>query len=139
MAFKEANTGGKYDKVIEAAAKYVQSLQFDDGLTEKDPKFGGAGYDKPGPRAGPDLSNTHFMVEALLAGGRVARTTRPSSGRSSSSAAARTCESEFNNQPFAAKASDDGQGRLRLQPARPGQPEERQADARRAGCGARAG
>src|SRR6266540_1745875 len=67
MAFKEMNTGGKYDKVIEAAAKYVKSLQYADGLTEKDANFGGAGYDKPGGKGGPDMSNTHFMVEALLA------------------------------------------------------------------------
>ena len=69
MAFKEANKDGKYDKIIEAAAKYVKSLQFADGLTEKDAHFGGAGYDKPGPKGRPDMSNTHFMVEALLAGG----------------------------------------------------------------------
>src|SRR4051812_18828863 len=69
MTFKEANAGGKYDKVIESAVKYVKSLQFADGLTEKDASFGGAGYDKPSAKARPDMSNTHFMVEALLAGG----------------------------------------------------------------------
>src|SRR4029079_17533941 len=70
MTFKEANTGGKYDKAIAAAGKYVKSLQFADGLTEADPHFGGAGYDGPGKKgARPDLSNTHFMVEALLAAG----------------------------------------------------------------------
>ena len=70
MTFKEANAGGKYDKTIEAAGKYVKSLQFADGLTEKDANFGGAGYDKPGgPRSRPDTSNTQFMVEALLAAG----------------------------------------------------------------------
>src|SRR5262245_27410100 len=69
VAFKETNTVGKYDKVIEAASKYVKSLQYDEGLTEKDPKFGGAGYDKPTAKGRPDLSNTHFMVEALLTAG----------------------------------------------------------------------
>jgi squalene-hopene/tetraprenyl-beta-curcumene cyclase len=64
MTFKELNAGGKYDKVIEAATKYVKGLQND-----TDPKgldHGGVGYS--GPKR-PDLSNTHFLVEALLAAG----------------------------------------------------------------------
>ena len=69
MTFKEANAGGKYDKIIENAVKYVKSLQFADGLTEDNTNYGGAGYDKPGPKGRPDMSNTQFMVEALLAGG----------------------------------------------------------------------
>ena len=40
-AFKEANAGGKYDKVIENATKFVKSLQY--GGDPKDVKFGGAG------------------------------------------------------------------------------------------------
>ena len=42
MAFKELNVGGKYDKVIEAAAKYVKSLPVRRrAMTEKDANFGG--------------------------------------------------------------------------------------------------
>ena len=52
VAFKEANAGGKYDKVIDAATKYVKSLQYGEGLDPKDAKYGGAGYDKPNARAG---------------------------------------------------------------------------------------
>jgi squalene-hopene/tetraprenyl-beta-curcumene cyclase len=109
MAFKETNTGGKYDKVIDAAAKYVKSLQYDEGLTEKDPKFGGAGYDKPTAKGRPDLSNTHFMVEALLAAGvpkddPAIKKALVFIGRS------QNLESEFNNQPFAAKATEDNKG-----------------------------
>src|SRR5437016_3085391 len=44
LAFKEANTGGKYDKVIANASKFLKSLQNQD----KDDKFGGVGYDGKG-------------------------------------------------------------------------------------------
>src|SRR5262249_49553583 len=109
IAFKETNTGGKYDKVIAAATKFVKSLQFDEGLTEKDPKFGGAGYDKPTAKGRPDLSNTQFMVEALLAAGgskddRVIKKALVFVGRS------QNLKSEFNDQPFATKTADDDRG-----------------------------
>lgn len=64
MAFKEANTDGKYDKVIKSASDYIRTLQT--GGEEKDPGYGGAGYAGQGR---PDLSNTHFFVEALIASG----------------------------------------------------------------------
>ena len=65
MTFKEANTDGKYTKVIDNATKYVKTLQYGD-LDAKDVKFGGTGYDG---KSRPDLSNTQFFVEALLASG----------------------------------------------------------------------
>jgi squalene-hopene/tetraprenyl-beta-curcumene cyclase len=109
MTFKEANGGGKYDKVIEAAVKYVKSLQFADGLTEADAHFGGAGYDKPGPKARPDMSNTHFMVEALLAGG--VSKDDPSIKRALTYISrSQNLESEFNNLPYAKKAGDADKG-----------------------------
>ena len=109
MTFKEANAGGKYDKTIESAVKYVKSLQFADGLTEKDSSFGGAGYDKPGAKARPDMSNTHFMVEALLAGG--VSKDDPSIRRALTYISrSQNLESEFNRLPFAAKAGDADKG-----------------------------
>ena len=109
MVFKEANTGGKYDKVLDAAKKYVQTLQFAEGLTEKDPSFGGAGYDKPSPKGRPDMSNTHFMVEALLAAG--VSKDDPSIKRALTYISrSQNLKSEFNDQPFAEKASDDDKG-----------------------------
>ncbi|MCI0704161.1 MAG: terpene cyclase/mutase family protein [Planctomycetia bacterium] len=109
MAFKEMNTGGKYDKTIEAASKYVKSLQFADGLTEKDPNFGGAGYDKPGPKGRPDMSNTHFMVEALLAAG-VSKDDPAIKRALKYISRSQNLKSEFNDQPFAEKTSDDDKG-----------------------------
>jgi squalene-hopene/tetraprenyl-beta-curcumene cyclase len=109
MTFKEANSGGKYDKIIENAVKYVKSLQFAEGLTEKDAHFGGAGYDKPGPKARPDMSNTHFMVEALLAAG--VSKDDPSIKRALTYISrSQNLESEFNGLTFAGKASDDDKG-----------------------------
>jgi squalene-hopene/tetraprenyl-beta-curcumene cyclase len=109
VTFKETNSGGKYDKIIDAAIKYVRSLQYDEGLTEKDAKFGGAGYDKPTAKGRPDLSNTQFMVEALLAGGMskddpTIKKALVFIGRS------QNLKSEYNEQPFAGKATDDDRG-----------------------------
>ncbi|MBI2805647.1 MAG: terpene cyclase/mutase family protein [Planctomycetes bacterium] len=64
MAFKEANTNGEYTEVIKRAAAFIKKLQH-----EEEPGHlfhGGFGYDKKGR---PDLSNTGFSVEALLAAG----------------------------------------------------------------------
>ena len=109
MAFKEANKGGKYTKVIEGAGKYVQSLQFADGLTEDDPNFGGAGYDKPGPRARPDMSNPSFMVEALLAAG-VSKDDPVIKRALTYVSRSQNLESEFNKLAFAGKAGADDKG-----------------------------
>ena len=64
MAFKECNTGGKYDTVISKAGAFLKGLQQDGD--DADPKHGGFGYDAT---SRPDLSNTAFSVEALLAAG----------------------------------------------------------------------
>ncbi len=64
IALREANTGGKYDKIIADAAKFLKGLQNHDD--EKDAQFGGIGYDGKGR---PDLSNAHFFVEAMIAAG----------------------------------------------------------------------
>jgi squalene-hopene/tetraprenyl-beta-curcumene cyclase len=64
FAFKEANAQGKYDVVLKNAATFLKKMQhLDDGLK---PSHGGSSYDGKGT---PDLSNTGFNVEALLAAG----------------------------------------------------------------------
>ncbi|MBY0458970.1 MAG: terpene cyclase/mutase family protein, partial [Gemmataceae bacterium] len=103
VAFKEVNADKKYDKVIESASKYVKGLQYADGLTEKDLNFGGAGYDKPGAKGGPDLSNTHFMVEALLAAG-VSKDDPAIKRALTYISRCQNFESEANKFEFAAKA-----------------------------------
>jgi squalene-hopene/tetraprenyl-beta-curcumene cyclase len=89
--------------------KYVKALQFADGLTESDSSFGGAGYDKPGPKARPDMSNTHFMVEALLAAG-VSKDDPSIKNALVYISRSQNLPSEFNKLAYAAKASDSDKG-----------------------------
>ncbi len=64
FAFKEANTNGQYDGVLKNGREFLKTMQnMDDALT---PTHGGASYDGKG---NPDLSNTAFNIEALLAAG----------------------------------------------------------------------
>ena len=109
VTFKGANAAGKYDKVLAAASKFVQGLQYGEGLTEKDLKFGGAGYGKPGGQDRPDLSNTQFMVEALIASG-VPKDDPAIKKAVGFISRCQNLKSEFNDQPFAEKASDDDKG-----------------------------
>jgi squalene-hopene/tetraprenyl-beta-curcumene cyclase len=57
-----------YKSVIADAAKFLKELQWDEGegKTPKDDFFGGAGYDS---KSRPDLSNTQFFLDALVAAG----------------------------------------------------------------------
>ena len=66
MCFVEANRDGKYDAVLGRAKQFVTGIQWDEGegrdRTQFD--FGGAGY---GKHKRPDLSNTSYLVDALVA------------------------------------------------------------------------
>jgi hypothetical protein len=104
IAFKELNTGGKYDKVLENASKYVKGIQ--DNSDPKDVKYGGVGYDGKGR---PDLSNTQFMVEALLAAG-VSKDDPAIKKALVFVGRCQNLKSEFNDQAFAAKAGDADAG-----------------------------
>ena len=57
-----------YKAVIADAAKFLKELQWDEGegKSPKDDFFGGAGYDS---HSRPDLSNTQFFLDALVAAG----------------------------------------------------------------------
>jgi squalene-hopene/tetraprenyl-beta-curcumene cyclase len=104
VAFKEANVGGKYDAVIAAAGKFVRGLQTDGD--PKDVKYGGVGYDG---KTRPDLSNTQFMIEALLAAG-VSKDDPAIKRALTFVSRSQNLPGEHNDQPFAAKASDDDKG-----------------------------
>lgn len=111
LAFKEANVDKKYDSVIASATKFLRTLQYGDGndVDDKDPKFGGAGYDKKGGRGGADLSNTHFFLEALVAGG--AGKEDPSVQRAISFLSrSQNLPGEKNELAYAKKTSDDDKG-----------------------------
>lgn len=68
VAFKLANVDGRYDKLLADADKYVRSLQYgpDRDTDPNDPNYGGAGYGGDGR---PDLSNTAYLIDALVASG----------------------------------------------------------------------
>jgi len=68
LCFKEANRDGRYDKSIGAAEGFLKGLQIGDeeGRTPIDVAYGGVGY---GGAGRPDLSNTHYLTEALEAAG----------------------------------------------------------------------
>ena len=68
MALIEAKQDDKYKAVIGDAVEFLKKLQWDEGegKTEKDPFFGGAGYDS---KSRPDLSNTQMFLDALKAAG----------------------------------------------------------------------
>jgi squalene-hopene/tetraprenyl-beta-curcumene cyclase len=117
VAFAGANTGGKYDAVIRNATKFLRTLQTgDDGKVESgDVRFGGLGYDGKGR---PDMSNTQYFLEALQAAG-VAKND-PAVQRAL--VFVNRCQNlpgEHNDQPFAAKTSDDDRGGLVYNPIDP--------------------
>lgn len=68
MALSEANTDGKYDDHIRKAEGFLKGLQWDkgEGVESSDPAWGGGGY---GSHERPDMSNTQYLVEALVKAG----------------------------------------------------------------------
>jgi len=68
LALAAAKRDEKYKPVIGEAVKFLKVLQWDDseGKKPEDDFFGGAGYDS---KSRPDLSNTQFFLDALVAAG----------------------------------------------------------------------
>jgi squalene-hopene/tetraprenyl-beta-curcumene cyclase len=67
MALQAADRDS-YKQVVADAVKFLKNLQWDEG-EGKDPKddfYGGAGYDS---KSRPDLSNTQFFIDSLIAAG----------------------------------------------------------------------
>jgi squalene-hopene/tetraprenyl-beta-curcumene cyclase len=106
MALSRANTKGQYDDLILSGQRYVKTAQWDEGegLSLKDPAFGGAGY---GSKSRPDLSNTSFFIEALRSTG--APEDDPAIQRALAFVnRCQNLESPANDTPFAAKLNDGG-------------------------------
>ncbi len=68
VCLAEANKDGKYTKLIKDADKYLKGIQIDEqeNKNKSDLDYGGVNY---GTRGSPDLSNTSYLVEALVAAG----------------------------------------------------------------------
>ena len=112
MVFKEANKNGKYDTIIANAGKFLKSLQGDPG-DESDTKFGGVGYDG---KVRPDLSNTAFFVESLLAAG-VPKDDPAVKNAMKFISRCQNLPGETNDRPFAKKTTDDDKGGMIYNPA----------------------
>ncbi len=106
MGFAEANKDGKFNSVIKNATDFLKKLQYGEDVTPGDPRFGGSGYMK-GDR--PDLSNTQFLVDALIAAG-VPKNDPAVQRAMKFISRCQNLPGETNDQPFAKKTSDDDKG-----------------------------
>jgi hypothetical protein len=104
MAFQDANQKGKYDALIASASKFLRGLQ--DISDPKNAKSGGVGYDG---KKRPDLSNTQYFVGAMLAAG-VPRDDPAIQRALKFISRCQNIKGEFNDQPFAKKATKDDEG-----------------------------
>ncbi|MFO0846648.1 MAG: prenyltransferase/squalene oxidase repeat-containing protein [Gemmataceae bacterium] len=106
MALKEANAAGKYDTILKNATAFLRRLQ-DDDPANKAPA-GGVGYDG---KSRPDLSNTQFFIDSLLAAG----VPKDDPAIQRAMKFVQRCQNladkeKGNDLPFAAKAKDDDKG-----------------------------
>jgi squalene-hopene/tetraprenyl-beta-curcumene cyclase len=107
VAFRQANTNGRYDRVIKAGQEFLKSMQWDEseGKSREDPFYGGAGYG--GSNSRPDLSNTSFFMDALRETGLPADDPNLQKALVFVSRC-QNLKSEFNDQPWANKVNDGG-------------------------------
>lgn len=106
VAFVKLNEGGKYDKLIADAREFLKKEQWDDseGLEPSDLRYGGAGY---GSKSRPDLSNTAFLIEALIESGSTAED--PAIQRALEFVSrCQNLDSPHNKTEFAGKSNDGG-------------------------------
>jgi squalene-hopene/tetraprenyl-beta-curcumene cyclase len=106
MAFAEANEGGKYDAILKNAADFLKGIQHDGG--EADPIDGGFDYGGKSNKA--DLSNTGYAFDALLAAGLSKDDPAVKKALKFIQRTQNLAGEEANDQPFAAKASEDDKG-----------------------------
>ena len=106
LCFGEANRDGRYDKVLENADRFLKAGQWDEteGHDSSSVYYGGAGY---GKHERPDMSNTQFLLEALVAVGN-----GPDDPAIQKAlvfvSRCQNLETEHNTTPFAPKNPDGG-------------------------------
>jgi squalene-hopene/tetraprenyl-beta-curcumene cyclase len=104
LAFTEMNQDGKYDTIIKNATAFLKKLQNEDD--EKDVHFGGVGYDG---KSRPDMSNTQYFIDALIAAG-VPKNDPAIQRALKFISRCQNLPGETNDQPWAKKASEDDMG-----------------------------
>lgn len=112
MAFSEANKGGKYNAILKNATAFLRGLQHSDA-DGKDPKGGGLGYDG---KSRPDTSNTQYFVDALVAAGVPKDDPALQKALKFMTRAQNLPGKETNDQPWAARTTDDDKGGLVYSP-----------------------
>ncbi len=107
LAFQEANTNGRYDRMIKTSQQFLKTMQWDEseGKSRDNAFYGGAGYG--GANSRPDLSNTAFFIEALRESGLPADDPNVQKAIVFVSRC-QNLKSEFNDQPWATKVNDGG-------------------------------
>lgn len=105
LCFKEANVDGRYNETIKKAREFVTGLQYGKGdIQQDDVWFGGVGY---GGAGRPDLSNTGYLVEALIDTGSEAEDEAIQRALVFVSRC-QNLESKYNQTEFAGKVKDGG-------------------------------
>lgn len=113
FAFKEANREGKYDSLIKKATSFLRKIQFDEPESQSsDVKHGGFGYDG---KSRPDVSNTAFSVEALLAAG-IPKDDPAIKKALQFISRSQNLPGEYNDQKFAKKAQKEDIGGITYTP-----------------------
>jgi squalene-hopene/tetraprenyl-beta-curcumene cyclase len=118
----KANASGKYNSVLKNASTFLKGIQHDE--PDKDVRSGGAGYDK-GSR--PDMSNTQFMVDALLEAG-LSKDDPAVKNALKFVSRCQNLPGETNDQSFATKTSADDEGGLTYTPIDPDKSQYKTAD-----------
>ena len=106
LCLTEANKDGELTETIKKAEAYVKKLQWneEEGHGPDSLYYGGAGY---GGKSRPDLSNTAFLVDALVACGNGPDDPHLQAALKFISNC-QNLENEKNQAPFASKNSDGG-------------------------------
>lgn len=116
MALKEANKDGKYDAVLKKAAKFLKGIQYGSSeVKEGDVRYGGTGYDG---KSRPDLSNTQFFLDALLAAG-IPKDDPAVQRAMKFISRCQNLPGETNDQAFAKKTTEEDKGGLTYTPLDP--------------------
>jgi hypothetical protein len=113
VAFREANTNGKYDTVLKNAGNFIKGLQQEESTTDLSKlQAGGFSYDKKGKA---DASNTAFAIEAMIAAG-VDKNDPAIKKALEFMSKCQNLPNEFNLLGFAKKATADDKGGMTYSP-----------------------